>query len=58
MLLLRVGDLARTNGSDAHGQVAWSWHPEAGVTFASALTRRAGNGGQKARSTGENAKQP
>jgi hypothetical protein len=28
---------APTNDGDAHGQVAWSWHPEAGVTFASAL---------------------
>ena len=47
-----------TNDSDAHGQVAWSWHPDAGVPLATTLTRRAGHGGQQARRTGEIAKQP
>ena len=42
----------------ADGEVVWSWHPDAGVTLAPALTRRAGNGGQKARRTEESAKQP
>jgi hypothetical protein len=43
---------------DAHGQVAWSWHPDADAKVATMLTHRAADGGQKARSTGENAKQP
>ena len=38
------GDFPRTC------EVVWSWHPDAGVKFA---LRSAGDGGQKARSTGE-----
>ena len=34
----------------AGGKVVWAWHPDAGVKFA---LRSAGDGGQKARSTGE-----
>ena len=49
---------APTNDVDAHGQVAWSWHPDAGVKSVAVLTHRADDGGQKARRTGENAKQP
>jgi hypothetical protein len=49
---------APTNIIDAHGQVAWSWHPDADAKFATTLSRRADDGGQKARRTGENAKQP
>jgi hypothetical protein len=47
-----------TNTSDADGQVAWSWHPDADAKFATMLRHRADDGGQKARRTGENAKQP
>ena len=40
---------------DAHGQVAWSWHPDADAKFALMLSHRAGDGGQKARRTRETA---
>src|SRR3954469_22145764 len=48
--------LAPTNDAVAYGQVAWSWHPDADA----ALVRKhhAQNGDQKARRTGEHAKQP
>jgi len=55
--MLQRGLAMPTNSIDAHGQVAWSWHPDADVKLATTLTRRAGDGDQKARSTGENAKQ-
>src|SRR4051812_24020840 len=42
---------------DAHGQVAWSWHPDADA-LRKARKRVVAHGGQKARRTGENAKQP
>ncbi|MFC5325648.1 hypothetical protein [Bradyrhizobium oligotrophicum] len=29
MSMLQRGFAAPTNGIDAHGQVAWSWHPDA-----------------------------
>jgi hypothetical protein len=35
------------------GEIVWSWHPDADAKFATALLRRAGDGGQKARRTGE-----
>ena len=41
-----------TRASDADGEGVWSWHPDAGVKFA---LGSAGDGGQKARSTGESA---
>ncbi|WP_315798839.1 hypothetical protein [Bradyrhizobium sp. SZCCHNRI3043] len=48
-----------TNDIDAHGQVAWSWHPDADAKLVLMReARSADDGGQKARSTGENAKQP
>jgi len=54
-----VADAARTNDGDAHGQVAWSWPPDAEVKFAVMRSgARADDGGQQARRTGENAKQP
>jgi hypothetical protein len=56
--MLQRGLSAPTNDVDAHGQVAWSWHPDADAKLATTLTRRTGDGGQKARRTGENAKQP
>jgi hypothetical protein len=37
VLVSQRGLSAPTNGIDAHGQVAWSWHPDAGVTLAAAL---------------------
>jgi len=36
----------------ADGEAVWSWRPDAGAKFATALTRRAGDGGKKARSPG------
>jgi len=48
----------RTNDAVVDGQVAWSWHPDADVKVAAMLTHRAADGGQKARRTGEIAKQP
>ena len=39
-----------TRAPEADGEVVWSWHPDAGVKSA---LRRAGDGGQNARSTGE-----
>jgi hypothetical protein len=47
---------ARTNGMCADGEVAWSWRPDAGVKLAKMLKRLAGDGGKKARFTGEIAK--
>ena len=41
-----------TKAFDADGESVWSWHPDAGVKSA---MRSAGDGGQKARSTGESA---
>src|SRR5262245_47644776 len=46
---------ARTNDVAADGQVVSSWHPDAGVKFAEKF---AGDGGQQARRTRENTKQP
>jgi len=31
--MLQRGLSAPTNNRDAHGQVAWSWHPDADVTL-------------------------
>jgi hypothetical protein len=31
----------------------WSWHPDADAKLATVLAHRAGDGGQKARRTGE-----
>ena len=39
-----------TRALEADGEDVWSWHADAGVQFA---LRNAGDGGQKARSTGE-----
>ena len=47
-----------TNSIDAHGQVAWSRYPDAGIKSVAMLAHCADDGGQKARRTGENAKQP
>jgi hypothetical protein len=46
---------APANNSDADGQAAWSWHPDADAKLVTTLSRRAGDGGQKARRTGESA---
>jgi len=45
----------QTNNSDADGQAVWSWHPDADAKLATTLSRRVGDGGQKARRTGESA---
>jgi hypothetical protein len=47
-----------TTGADTDGQVVWLWHPDADAKFATVLTHRADDGGQKARRTGESTKQP
>jgi hypothetical protein len=47
-----------TNSIEAHGQVAWSRYPDAGIKSVTMLAHCADDGGQKARRTGENAKQP
>src|SRR3954454_16050758 len=47
-----------TDSPEAHGQAVGSWHPDADATLATALTRCAGNGDQKARRTGETTEQP
>ena len=44
-----------TRAPEADGEDVWSWHPDAGVKFA---MRSAGDGGQKARSTGESTEYP
>jgi hypothetical protein len=44
---------ARTNDLIAHGEVVWSWHPDADAKWATMLAHRADDGGQKARRTGE-----
>jgi hypothetical protein len=46
---------APANNSDADGQAVWSWHPDADAKLATTLSRHAGDGGQKARRTGESA---
>jgi hypothetical protein len=45
----------QTNTTDADGQAVWSWHPDADAKLATTLSRRTGDGGQKARCTGESA---
>ena len=47
-----------TDSPDAHGQAVGSWHPDADATHVTTLTRRTGNGDQKARRTGETTEQP
>ena len=42
-----------TNDVIADGEVAWSWRPDAGVKSAKMLPHLAGDGGKKARFTGE-----
>jgi len=44
-----------TTGVRADGEAVWSWRPDAGVKPATTLSRRAGDGGKKARFTGESA---
>jgi hypothetical protein len=39
----------------ADGQAAWSWSPDAGIKLTTTLSRRVGDGGQKARCTEESA---
>jgi hypothetical protein len=41
-----------TRAWNADGEDVWSWHPDAGVKFLRRKLLR-GDGGQKARSTGE-----
>jgi hypothetical protein len=45
----------RTNDCRADGQAVWSRHPDAGVKLATTCSRRAGDGGKKARFTEESA---
>jgi|tagenome__1003787_1003787.scaffolds.fasta_scaffold16125492_1 hypothetical protein len=43
----------------AHGEIAWSWRPDAGVKLVvPSLTKRAGDGGYQARYTEESAYKP
>jgi hypothetical protein len=46
---------ARRTAPFADGQAVWSWRPDAGAKFAKTLSRLAGDGGNKARLTGESA---
>jgi hypothetical protein len=48
----------KTTGIGADGQAVWFRYPDAGITLVTTLTRRAGNGGQKARRTRESTEQP
>src|SRR5690606_32422465 len=48
--------LAPTNAGVAYGEVAWSWHPDADAALM--CEHHAHYGDQKARRTGEHAKQP
>jgi hypothetical protein len=51
--------LRRTmTGTMADGEVVWFWHPDADAKFATKLTLRADDGGQKARCTEESAYKP
>jgi hypothetical protein len=50
--------LAQTTDVAADGEVVWSWHPDADAKFAVTLARRASDGGQKARRTGESTYKP
>ncbi len=49
---------APTNADVAYGQVAWSWHPDADAPTVARPKRVVVHGDQKARRTGERAKQP
>jgi hypothetical protein len=47
-----------TNDMAAHGEIAWSWRPDAGAKPVSLPMERAGDGGYQARHTGESAYKP
>jgi hypothetical protein len=49
-------DVLTTNGTEADGEVVWSWRPDAGVKFRGILSR--GDGGKKARSPGRARRKP
>jgi hypothetical protein len=51
-------DVPLTNGTDADGEVVWSWHPDADAKLATMLTPRADDGGKKARSPGRARSKP
>jgi hypothetical protein len=46
-----------TNDFIADGEVVWSWRPDAGAKSAKMLPHLAGDGGKKARFTGESTKE-
>jgi len=48
----------RTNVGIADGEVVWSWRPDAGAKSAKMLRHLAGDGGKKARFTGETTYKP
>jgi hypothetical protein len=50
---LQRADSSPTNGAITDGEVVWSRYPDAGINVATTLTRRARDGGQKARRTRE-----
>ena len=39
--------------ADAHGEVVWSWHPDADAKFALPIDERADDGGKNAGPRGE-----
>jgi hypothetical protein len=50
--------MSRDERHDADGEVVWSWRPDAGAKLAKTLTCLAGDGGKRARFTGEITYQP
>jgi hypothetical protein len=48
-------DVLLTNGTEAYGEVAWFWRPDAGVKFFEKQTLLRGDGGKKAGHQGERA---
>jgi hypothetical protein len=48
----------QTNVGIADGEVVWSWRPDAGAKSAKMLPHLAGDGGKKARFTGETTYKP
>ena len=44
------------SGTEADGEVVWSWRPKAGAKLATMLAHRADDGGNKVWFTGESSK--
>jgi hypothetical protein len=41
-------DVPKTNGTEADGEIVWSWRPDAGAKLATMLAHHADDGGKRA----------